>query len=73
VRGPVREAPGRRFGEIARVAGRFGRESDCLVSRAGDAGALGGVETVELATLEATIAVHVGGVVRGMKHLAPIM
>jgi NAD(P)-dependent dehydrogenase (short-subunit alcohol dehydrogenase family) len=51
---------------------RFGRV-DILVNSAGDAGAPGGVTAVDLMRLHATLAVHLGGVMAGMKYAAPVM
>jgi putative intracellular protease/amidase len=57
---------------LARAAEAFGR-IDCLVNCAGESGALSGIETIELEALASTFMLHVGGVVSGMKHVAPIM
>jgi NAD(P)-dependent dehydrogenase (short-subunit alcohol dehydrogenase family) len=57
---------------IAQAVERFGR-LDCLVNSAGGGGSPAGVAAVDLARLQATLAVHVGGVVAAMKHAAPVM
>jgi NAD(P)-dependent dehydrogenase (short-subunit alcohol dehydrogenase family) len=51
---------------------RWGR-LDSFVSCAGDAGAVGGIATLDLGRLQATMAVHLGGVASGMKYAAPVM
>jgi NAD(P)-dependent dehydrogenase (short-subunit alcohol dehydrogenase family) len=51
---------------------RLGR-IDGLVNSAGDAGAIGGIASVDRRALERTLAVHLGGTVTAMKHVAPIM
>ncbi len=50
----------------------FGRV-DCLVNSAGDGGSPAGIAAVDLARLQQTMAVHVGGAVAAMKHVAPVM
>ena len=57
---------------MARARDRFGR-IDGLVNCAGDAGAAGGVASVDLGGVERTLAVHLGGTLAAMKHVAPIM
>jgi NAD(P)-dependent dehydrogenase (short-subunit alcohol dehydrogenase family) len=57
---------------IAYAREHFGR-LDVLVNSAGDAGAPGGVATIDLERLQATLAVHLGGVMAGMKYAASIM
>jgi NAD(P)-dependent dehydrogenase (short-subunit alcohol dehydrogenase family) len=57
---------------IAGAVDRHGR-LDVLVNNAGDFGTGGGVAEVDLKHFERTMAVHVGGVVAGMKHAAPVM
>ena len=51
---------------------RYGR-LDCLVNCAGEGGSPGGIATVDLSRLQRTLALHLGGVVAGMKHAAPVM
>lgn len=51
---------------------RFGR-IDGLVNCAGDAGAAGEVASMDLGAVERTLAVHLGGTLVAMKHVAPIM
>lgn len=46
---------------------------DGLVNCAGDAGAPGGVSSVDLQHVERTLAVHLAGTLAAMKHVAPIM
>jgi NAD(P)-dependent dehydrogenase (short-subunit alcohol dehydrogenase family) len=46
---------------------------DIVVNSAGDAGAPGGVATVDLDRVQLTLAVHLGGVLAGMKYAAPAM
>jgi NAD(P)-dependent dehydrogenase (short-subunit alcohol dehydrogenase family) len=46
---------------------------DALVNCAGDAGAPGGVAGLARAGLERTLAVHLGGALTAMKHVAPVM
>jgi len=50
----------------------FGR-LDCLFNNAGTPSHRGGVADIDLADFDATIAVHVRGVLAGMKYAAPIM
>ncbi len=50
----------------------FGR-LDCLFNNAGTPSHKGGVADIDLADFDATIAVHVRGVLAGMKYAAPIM
>jgi NAD(P)-dependent dehydrogenase (short-subunit alcohol dehydrogenase family) len=58
---------------IAHAVGRFGR-LDALVNSAGGGVREGrGVAAVDLGTLHATIALHLGGVMAGMKYAAPVM
>src|SRR5262245_28150319 len=57
---------------VAFAVERYGR-LDCLFNNAGDGGTPGGIATLDLARLNHTIAVHVGGAVAGMKHAAPVM
>jgi NAD(P)-dependent dehydrogenase (short-subunit alcohol dehydrogenase family) len=59
--------------ELMRTAQeRLGR-IDGLVNSAGDAGASGGIASVDRRQLERTLAVHLGGTVTAIKHVAPIM
>ncbi len=57
---------------IRRARDRFGR-IDCLVSCAGEGGTAGGIASVDLERFQQTWAVHVGGTVAAMKHVAPVM
>jgi NAD(P)-dependent dehydrogenase (short-subunit alcohol dehydrogenase family) len=57
---------------IADALDNFGR-LDCLVSSAGEGGTPGGIAATDLDRFHHTLAVHVGGVVAGMKHAAPVM
>jgi NAD(P)-dependent dehydrogenase (short-subunit alcohol dehydrogenase family) len=57
---------------IATARGRLGR-IDALVNCAGDAGARGGVASLTRAGLEGTLAVHLGGTLAAMRHVAPVM
>jgi len=57
---------------IAHTVDRHGR-LDVLVNNAGDYGIGGSIAEVDLKQFERTMAVHVGGVVAGMKHAAPVM
>jgi NAD(P)-dependent dehydrogenase (short-subunit alcohol dehydrogenase family) len=51
---------------------RFGR-LDCLVNNAGNPGVMGGIAETEVAHWDSVFAVHVRGVMLGMKHAAPLM
>jgi NAD(P)-dependent dehydrogenase (short-subunit alcohol dehydrogenase family) len=51
---------------------RFGR-IDCLFNNAGTPSRTGGVATVDIAEIDAAIAVHVRGALLGMKYAAPAM
>jgi NAD(P)-dependent dehydrogenase (short-subunit alcohol dehydrogenase family) len=57
---------------IARARDRLGR-IDGLINCAGDAGAVGGVASLDLSAVQRTLAVHLGGTLVAMKHVAPIM
>jgi NAD(P)-dependent dehydrogenase (short-subunit alcohol dehydrogenase family) len=57
---------------IAGTVDRYGR-LDALVNNAGSGGVPGGIASLDLARLDETLAVHVHGVVAGMKHAAPVM
>jgi NAD(P)-dependent dehydrogenase (short-subunit alcohol dehydrogenase family) len=57
---------------IRNALDRFGRV-DCLINNAGDFCFDGSVATLDLDQFQHTMAVHVGGVVAGMKHVAPVM
>jgi NAD(P)-dependent dehydrogenase (short-subunit alcohol dehydrogenase family) len=57
---------------IAEAVQRFGR-LDCLVNSAGHGGSPAGIAAADLAGLQRTMAVHVGGVLATMKHAAPVM
>ncbi len=57
---------------IRRARDRFGR-IDCLISCAGEGGTPGGIASVDLERFQQTWAVHVGGTVAAMKHVAPVM
>jgi len=57
---------------IAHAVDRFGR-LDCLFNNAGDASDGGGITDIDIQRFNAAMAVHVGGVLLGMKHAAPIM
>jgi NAD(P)-dependent dehydrogenase (short-subunit alcohol dehydrogenase family) len=51
---------------------RFGR-LDCLFNNAGDASEGNGIVNIDVQSFNAAMAVHVGGVLLGMKYAAPIM
>lgn len=51
---------------------RFGR-IDALINCAGDPAPTGSVADLDLERFNRTLAVHLGGVVAGMKHVAPVM
>lgn len=57
---------------MALVSERFGR-IDALLNCAGDAAPTGRVADVDLERFDRTLAVHLGGVMAGMKHVAPVM
>jgi NAD(P)-dependent dehydrogenase (short-subunit alcohol dehydrogenase family) len=57
---------------VAAAVERHGR-LDVLVNNAGEGGTSGGIATVDLDRLNRTLAVHIGGVIAGMKHAAPVM
>ncbi len=57
---------------VDHATAKFGR-LDCLFNNAGNPGRLVGIAEVETEDLDAIIAVHVRGVVLGMKHAAPVM
>jgi NAD(P)-dependent dehydrogenase (short-subunit alcohol dehydrogenase family) len=57
---------------IAYAVDQYGR-LDVLVNNAGDYGTGGSITEVDLQQFEHTMAVHVGGVLAGMKHASPIM
>jgi NAD(P)-dependent dehydrogenase (short-subunit alcohol dehydrogenase family) len=57
---------------IAFAVERYGR-LDVLVNNAGEGGTPGGIGALNLARLQETFAVHLGGVAAGMKHAAPVM
>jgi NAD(P)-dependent dehydrogenase (short-subunit alcohol dehydrogenase family) len=57
---------------IEHALASFGR-LDCLFNNAGTPGQLGGVADIDMAQFDATIDIHVKGVVLGMKYAAPIM
>lgn len=57
---------------MALVTERFGR-IDVLINCAGDAAPTGGVADVDLERFDRTLAVHLGGVMASMKHVAPVM
>jgi NAD(P)-dependent dehydrogenase (short-subunit alcohol dehydrogenase family) len=57
---------------VASARGRLDR-IDALVNCAGDAGAAGGVASLARAGLERTLAVHLGGTLAAMRHVAPVM
>jgi NAD(P)-dependent dehydrogenase (short-subunit alcohol dehydrogenase family) len=50
----------------------FGR-LDCLFNTAGDPAARSGIADIDIQSFSATMGVHVGGVLLGMKYAAPIM
>jgi NAD(P)-dependent dehydrogenase (short-subunit alcohol dehydrogenase family) len=58
---------------IAHVVDRFGRLDALVQSAGGGVPEQRGIAAVDLETLEATVALHLGGVISGMKHAAPIM
>jgi NAD(P)-dependent dehydrogenase (short-subunit alcohol dehydrogenase family) len=57
---------------IERAVASFGR-LDCLFNNAGTPGRMTGIADVDMAHFDATMNVHVKGVVLGMKHAAPVM
>lgn len=57
---------------IRHAVDRFGR-LDCLFNNAGEVAAPSGIADIDLQRFNATMAVHLGGVLLGMKHAAPIM
>lgn len=57
---------------IAYAVERFGRV-DCLFNNAGCPAPVGSIETIPLDKYEAALSVLLGGVVLGMKHVAPVM
>ncbi|WP_433249899.1 SDR family NAD(P)-dependent oxidoreductase [Streptosporangium sp. CA-135522] len=57
---------------IAHAVERYGR-LDVLVNNAGDPGAGGSVADADLARFEQTFAVHLGGVLTGMKYASRVM
>jgi NAD(P)-dependent dehydrogenase (short-subunit alcohol dehydrogenase family) len=57
---------------IAQATTEFGR-LDCLFNNAGTPGRLTGIADVDMAHFDSIMAVHVRGVVLGMKHAAPVM
>jgi NAD(P)-dependent dehydrogenase (short-subunit alcohol dehydrogenase family) len=57
---------------IERALAAFGR-LDCLFNNAGTPGQMTGIADVEMAHFDATMNVHLKGVVLGMKHAAPVM
>jgi NAD(P)-dependent dehydrogenase (short-subunit alcohol dehydrogenase family) len=57
---------------IQRAVDSFGR-LDCLFNTAGDPSARSGIADIDMQSFNATMAVHVGGVLLGMKYAAAIM
>lgn len=57
---------------IQHAVDRFGR-LDCLFNNAADASTGSGIADIDIQRFSAAIAVHVGGALLGMKHVAPIM
>ena len=57
---------------IKHAVSRFGR-LDCLFNNAGDASDGSGIADIEIQRFNAAMALHVGGVLLGMKYAAPIM
>ncbi|MEU6427791.1 SDR family oxidoreductase [Microbispora sp. NPDC046973] len=57
---------------VAHAVERYGR-LDVLVNSAGDPGPGGSIADVDLTAFEQTFAVHLGGVLSGMKHAARVM
>jgi NAD(P)-dependent dehydrogenase (short-subunit alcohol dehydrogenase family) len=57
---------------VAHAVDRFGR-LDVIVNNAGAAGAVGGIADVDLQRFQQTFALHVGGVLLGMKHASRAM
>ena len=57
---------------IKHAVDRFGR-LDCLFNNAGDASDGNGVVDIDIRKFNAPMALHVGGVLLGMKYAAPIM
>jgi NAD(P)-dependent dehydrogenase (short-subunit alcohol dehydrogenase family) len=57
---------------VALARERFGR-IDALINCAGDAAPTGGIADVDLGRFQRTLAVHLGGTIAAMKHVAPVM
>lgn len=57
---------------IAQAHERFGR-IDALINSAGDPAPTGGIADVDLERFRHALDVHLGGVIAGMKHVAPVM
>ncbi len=57
---------------VAAAAGAFGG-LDCLFNNAGNTGSTGGLEEMDLATFDRTVAVHLRGVFLGIRAAARIM
>jgi NAD(P)-dependent dehydrogenase (short-subunit alcohol dehydrogenase family) len=57
---------------ITRTHERFGR-IDALINSAGDAAPTGGIADLDLDRFQHALAVHLGGVMAAMKHVAPVM
>ncbi|MGI8552548.1 MAG: SDR family NAD(P)-dependent oxidoreductase [Dehalococcoidia bacterium] len=57
---------------IGHAVARFGR-LDCLLNNAGIPSDRAGIAEIELAVFDAAMAVHVRGVLLGMKYAAPVM
>src|SRR3954447_21731427 len=57
---------------IGSAIDRFGR-LDCLVNNAGSPAPVGDFATIDLARFDAALRVHLGGVLAGIKHAAPVM
>jgi NAD(P)-dependent dehydrogenase (short-subunit alcohol dehydrogenase family) len=57
---------------VTHAVARHG-QLDVLVNNAGDSGSGGSITDVDMATFEQTLAVHLGGVLAGMKHGSRVM
>ena len=57
---------------IQHAVDKFGR-LDCLFNNAGDASGGSGITEIDIQQFNSAMALHLGGVLLGMKHAAPIM